>query len=297
MDHELRARMEVWCERISGEGIERWVPSATEPPERLHAAMRYSLEAGGKRVRPVLVLAVADLFQASDAALPAAVAVECIHTYSLIHDDLPAMDDSDLRRGRPSCHCAFDEATAVLAGDALLTLAFEILADAYGQDPAVGLRLVRLLGEAAGSRRLVGGQMADIEGEATGAALDADGLAFIHTRKTAALLTAALRMGGVVGGADATTDARLMSLGKDIGLNFQIIDDILDVTSSADVLGKGVSQDADNGKTTYVDIYGIEGAREQANILTERALNTLRELPGDTSFLSGFVVWLNSRIL
>ncbi len=296
MESEIVERMRGWCARIEEEGFSRWVPSATEEPERLHAAMRYSLEAGGKRVRPVLVLAVADLFGAVDRAIPAAVAVECIHTYSLIHDDLPAMDDSDLRRGRASCHKAFDEATAVLAGDALLTLAFEVLGEAYADDAGMGLRLVRLLGKAAGSRQLVGGQMADMEGEAAGVKLGREELAFIHTRKTGALLTAALRMGGVVGGADREVDGRLKQLGADIGLGFQIVDDILDVTSSAEVLGKAAAQDAGNFKTTYVDLYGIEGARAAASSLTARALETVRALPGDTGFLEGFVRWLDSRI-
>lgn len=296
MDDELKTQIETWCRRIESEGIPRWVPAADEPPGRLHAAMRYSLEAGGKRVRPVLLLAVGDLFGAVDRAIPAAVAVECIHTYSLIHDDLPSMDNSDLRRGRPSCHKAFDEPTAVLAGDALLTLAFEILGEAYGEDPAVGMRLVRLLGEAAGSRKLVGGQMADIEGETAGVAMDADSLAFIHTRKTAALLTAALRMGGVVGGADSMVDGLLESLGQDVGLGFQIVDDILDVTSSSEILGKTVARDADNAKTTYVDLYGIDGARSEVAALTLRALETVRHLPGDTTFIEGFVRWLESRI-
>src|SRR4051812_17949218 len=183
-------------------GIDRHVPRADTRPTRLHAAMRYSLEAGGKRLRPVLVLAAAELFGTKDdAALPAAVALECVHTYSLIHDDLPCMDNDDLRRGRPTAHKQFDEATALLAGDALLTHAFGLLSTAYANNPGLAHALARELADAAGSRRLIGGQMEDLLAEKKANATN-DELEFIHLNKTAAMIEAALVMGGLIGGAN-----------------------------------------------------------------------------------------------
>src|SRR3954462_155426 len=182
-------------------GLDLHVPRADTRPARLHTAMRYSLEAGGKRLRPTVVLATADLFGATeDAALPAAIAIECIHTYSLIHDDLPCMDNDDLRRGRPTAHKQFDEATALLAGDALLTHAFALLATAYAAQPTLAHALVRELAEAAGSQRLIGGQMEDLLAEKKADATK-DELEFIHLNKTAAMIEAALVMGGLIGGA------------------------------------------------------------------------------------------------
>src|SRR5262245_25221608 len=183
------------------QGIDRFVPTATTRPARLHTAMRYSLEAGGKRLRPVLLLASAELCGVkTDSAVPAAVAVECVHTYSLIHDDLPCMDNDDLRRGRPTAHKAFDEATALLAGDALLTHAFALLAENYAAQPALAQALIRELADAAGSRRLIGGQMEDLLAEKKPDATEEE-LGFIHLNKTAAMIEAALVMGGLVGGA------------------------------------------------------------------------------------------------
>ncbi|HYP17344.1 MAG TPA: polyprenyl synthetase family protein, partial [Opitutus sp.] len=182
-------------------GLDLHVPPADTPPARLHQAMRYSLEAGGKRLRPVLVLATAERYGVPlDRALPAAVALECLHTYSLIHDDLPCRDNDDLRRGRPTVHKAFDEATALLAGDALLTHAFALLATAYRAEPPLTAALVRELADAAGSRRLIGGQMADLLAEKSQTATASD-LEFIHLNKTAAMIEAALAIGGQVGGA------------------------------------------------------------------------------------------------
>ena len=196
---EFSARLADHVARVE-RGIDRLLPPADTPPARLHQAMRYSLQAGGKRLRPVLVLAAAELFDPAGRAdpLPAAVAIECIHTYSLIHDDLPCMDNDDLRRGRPTCHKEFDEATALLAGDALLTQAFALLATAYPASP--GLDLVRELAVAAGSERLVGGQMSDLLAESDRKVTAAE-LEFIHLNKTAAMIEAALAVGGLVGGA------------------------------------------------------------------------------------------------
>lgn len=246
--------------------VDRWLPPVAARPARIHEAMRYSMSAGGKRLRPLLVLAAADLAPAACDAAPAAVAVECLHTYSLIHDDLPAVDDSDLRRGRPTSHKQFDEATAILAGDALLTDAFRILGTAYADHPATGLRLVATLGDAASSRALIGGQMEDILGEKR--QLDAADLDFIHLNKTAALIEASLIMGLLHTEPSEADVARIRSVGRAMGLAFQIVDDILDATATTEELGKTSGRDAELAKTTYVTLHGIDVSRARAAALT-----------------------------
>lgn len=275
-------------------GLRDLLPPASTRPARIHEAMRYSLEAGGKRLRPVLALAAAELFDARSAALPVAVAIECVHTYSLIHDDLPAMDNDDLRRGRPTCHRQFDEATAILAGDALLTHAFALLARAYGDRPALAVALVRELGDAAGSTRLIGGQMEDMLGEAR-AGVAADDLDFIHRNKTAAMIALALVAGGLCGGAGEPVIATLRRAGEHLGLAFQIIDDILDATRTSAELGKTAGKDAAAGKATYVKVHGLEASQAAAARCTEAALAALRELPGDASFLTALATSMLGR--
>ena len=247
------------------------VPAASEAPKRLHQAMRHSLFAGGKRLRPALVLLTCDLVGGREKdAMPAAAAVEMIHTYSLIHDDLPAMDDDDTRRGKPSCHKAFGEATAILAGDALLTLAFETLA----QCPAARVpELVRVVAEGAGARGMVGGQQADLEGE-EGKPTPAL-VRFIHRKKTAALLRACVQAGALCGRADSGEYRTLTEFGENLGLAFQIADDILDVTSSTAQLGKTAGKDAKSGKATYPAVFGLERSRREAARLAGRALRAL----------------------
>lgn len=260
-------------------------------PARIQTAMRYSLQAGGKRLRPVLALAAAELGgpDALEAALPVAVALECVHTYSLIHDDLPCMDDDDLRRGRATCHRAFDEATALLAGDALLTHGFVVLGEGYSARPLLATDLLRELAAAAGGPRLIGGQMQDLLAEraagAGGAAATAADLEFIHLNKTAALLEAALVCGGLVGGLPPSDLERLRRAGRHLGLAFQIVDDVLDATADTAALGKTTGKDARVGKATYVSIHGLDTARELAAAETVRAVEALRDLPGDPSFL------------
>ena len=261
-------------------------------PARIHDAMRYSLQAGGKRLRPVLAMSAAALFRAQFSALPVAIAIECIHTYSLVHDDLPCMDNDDLRRGRPTAHKQFDEATALLAGDALLTHAFLLLSTHYAADPRLATALVRELADAAGSAHLVGGQMQDLLSEKKADATATE-LEFIHLNKTAAMLEASLVMGGLVGGAGETALAHLRSAGRHLGLAFQIIDDVLDATADSSTLGKTAGKDAKAGKTTYVSIHGIEAARRMAKEQTDAALGALRALPGDTTFL----LWLAQSML
>jgi geranylgeranyl pyrophosphate synthase len=256
--------------------------------------MRYSLQAGGKRLRPVLVLATARLYGAQeDAALPAAVAIECLHTYSLIHDDLPCMDNDDLRRGRPTAHRQFDEATALLAGDALLTHAFALLAENYAGQPALAGALTRELAAAAGSRRLIGGQMEDLLAEKRAATV-AD-LEFIHLNKTAAMIEASLVLGGLVGGADAAAVAMLREVGRHLGLAFQIIDDILDATADSSTLGKTAGKDAKAGKTTFVKLHGLTVSRQLAKEHSTTACAALRRLQGDTTFLLALVEAMAAR--
>ena len=256
--------------------------------------MRYSLGAGGKRFRPVIVLATADLFDPVEDPVPAAVAIECVHTYSLVHDDLPGMDDSSLRRGKPTCHIQFDEATAILAGDGLLTYAFELLGTRYQQNPALANALIRDLSIASGSQRLIGGQMDDLLGERT--AYTSEQLKNIHLNKTAALFTAALTMGARIGQASERDIQSLVLIGKCVGLTFQIIDDILDVTSDDKTLGKPTGADRENEKATYIDFFGLEGARAQARGHTKKAKRLCRELPGDTAFLLEMIALLEHRI-
>ncbi|MFO0960604.1 MAG: farnesyl diphosphate synthase [Isosphaeraceae bacterium] len=262
------------------EALDRYLPTADDRsgcPSRLAEAMRYSVMAGGKRLRPVLCLMAAEASGADRRlALPAACALEFVHTYSLIHDDLPAMDDDDLRRGRPTCHKAFDEATAILAGDGLLTLAFEIIArDTKPAEAAVAS--VRLLAEAAGPAGMVGGQMADLqaEGRTDGSA---EALEAIHRRKTGALLRASLTLGAIAAGADPATRSALDTYGRAVGLAFQIVDDLLDVQGDESKLGKRVGKDSGLGKWTYPGFLGIEGSRNKARQQAEEAIAALAPL-------------------
>jgi geranylgeranyl pyrophosphate synthase len=279
--------------RVEG-AIDRLLPGASEPSSRLHAAMRYSVQSEGKRLRPVLLLAASELFGAGPDPLPAAVAVECVHTYSLVHDDLPCMDNDDLRRGRPTLHRAYDEATALLAGDALLTHAFAVLAESYEGFPPLAVALLAELAAAAGSRRLISGQMEDLLSE-RGAAQTPEGLEFIHLNKTAAMIEASLAMGGLCAAASAAEVDLLRKGGRELGLVFQIVDDILDATSDTATLGKTAGKDAKAGKTTYVSVHGLDAARAIARERSDRALALLRGLPGDTGFLTFLTEGLVSR--
>jgi farnesyl diphosphate synthase len=239
---------------------------------RVFEAMRYAALAPGKRLRPFLVLASARLFGvARIRALQVAAAIELVHAYSLVHDDLPAMDDSDLRRGRPTCHKAFDDATAILAGDGLLTLAFEVLAaaDTHG-DPAVRCELVAALAQAAGSHGMVGGQMIDLIAEER-PDLDIGAITRLQRLKTGALIAFACESGAILGKAPAEPRAALRGYAHDLGLAFQIADDLLDVQGSAATTGKPVGQDAAAGKATFVSILGVERARAQAELLVTQA--------------------------
>jgi farnesyl diphosphate synthase len=250
------------------------VPSGLEA--RVFEAMRYALLAPGKRLRPFLVLASAQLFSVGrGSALQAAAAVELVHAYSLIHDDLPAMDNSDLRRGLPTCHKAFDEATAILAGDGLLTLAFEVLAepDTHG-DPAVRCELVTALAVAAGASGMVGGQMIDLIAEHR-PDLDIGAITHLQRMKTGALIAFSCEAGAVLGKSPHEPRLALRGYAHDLGLAFQIADDLLDVQGSAGETGKPVNQDAAAGKATFVSILGVERSRAQAQLLVDQAISHL----------------------
>ena len=265
-------------------------------------AANYSLEAGGKRLRPILLLETWSLFSGTDAFADAkeksdgrlaaerfAVAIECVHTHSLVHDDLPAIDDDALRRGKPTTHAAFGEAAAVLAGDLLLNYAYENAAAALGGGPA-GERAAeafRVLANKTGLAGMLGGQGEDVKNEKQKiAALTREELDAIYLHKTSALLEAALMIGGVLGGAGQTEINRLERLGSQLGLAFQIRDDILDVTADSETLGKPARSDEKNGKTTYVTLLGVDGAAEEAQRLTKEAHAIVRSLPGDVTFLA-----------
>ncbi|MCU1273708.1 MAG: farnesyl-diphosphate synthase [Bryobacterales bacterium] len=244
--------------------LDKWVPPETAPPESLHRAMRYSLFAGGKRIRPILCAAAASAISDDTTAIEdAACSLELIHTYSLIHDDLPALDNDDLRRGRPTCHKVFGEAMAILAGDALLTLAFEVLSKLPNVAPSRRVDLIRELATASGTfNGMIGGQVHDIEGE--GKSPTAELLESIHRAKTGALLRASVRMGAIFASANPEQLAAISSFGEHVGLAFQIVDDILDVEQPSEALGKTAGKDAQQKKITFPAVYGLEQSRTMA---------------------------------
>ena len=256
-------------ERVSlvDAALERYLPSGETRPASLHQAMRHSVFAGGKRLRPILCLAAAEACGGSvEAAIHAACAMECLHTYSLIHDDLPCMDDDDLRRGVPTCHKVYGEAVALLAGDALQALAFELVALTPATSRHATGDMVLKLARAAGSLHLVGGQVADLEGE--GNKLPLEDLRYIHESKTAALLTASVELGGMSANATTAQMQALREFGMATGLAFQIIDDILDVTQTSEKLGKSAGKDVATEKSTYPALMGLDASREEAHRLT-----------------------------
>jgi geranylgeranyl diphosphate synthase type II len=259
--------------------LDRFLPADTVAPETIHKAMRYSVFAGGKRLRPVLVIAGAEAVGGRmDDVMPTACALEMIHTYSLIHDDLPAMDNDDFRRGRPTSHKVFGEAMAILAGDGLLTLAFRLIAENWR--PAMDARVLRDVlvdvSDAAGTDGMVGGQVADLEAE--GRRVSPDMLEYIHLHKTAALIRTSIRVGARLSGAREDQLRALTVAGGDLGLAFQIVDDILDVTGTTEQLGKTAGKDQAQQKATYPAIHGIEASQAQAGRLVGEALHALAPL-------------------
>jgi geranylgeranyl diphosphate synthase type II len=260
--------------RLVEDALDRFMPSADVAPIGLHEAMRYSVFSGGKRLRPILAIAAFELTGGEgESVLAPACATELIHTYSLIHDDLPAMDDDDVRRGRATCHRAFSEGLAVLAGDGLLTLAFETIAGEELLPADRRLAIIRELAAANGSNGMVGGQASDIEAE--GAEPSMDAITFIHVRKTALPLAAAVTVGAMAAGAGEAEAAALRAYGEKTGLAFQIADDLLDVTGTEEELGKAVRKDRDRGKVTYPAVVGEDDARGRARELSDAAVAEL----------------------
>ncbi len=261
-----------WAQRVET-ALEHFLPSADAAPQRLHAAMRHAVLGGGKRMRPLLVYAAGGLFDADETLLDApAAAVELVHAYSLVHDDLPAMDDDSLRRGKPTVHVAFDEATAILAGDALQTRAFEVLAQA-GADAELRVAWLKALANATGAAGMCGGQALDID--ATGRQQAVAELERMHALKTGALIRGAVRLGALGGGASLDDLARLDAFASALGLAFQVRDDILDVESSSEQLGKTAGKDAEQEKSTYPALLGMAGAKAKLEELAATMRETL----------------------
>jgi geranylgeranyl diphosphate synthase, type II len=255
--------------------LDRFLPKENAPPPTIHKAMRYSLFAGGKRLRPILCLAAAEGCNGKVAeALPLACAMECIHTYSLVHDDLPSMDNDDFRRGRATCHKVFGDGIAVLAGDALLTGAFEIATRAKPTRRYSMSQMFREISTAAGSRKLIAGQVADLEAE--GKKVSRSELRYIHENKTAAMITTSVRLGAMSANADAKKLRAITKFGYALGLAFQVIDDILDVTQTTEKLGKSAGKDVAAQKATYPAVIGLDASRAEARRLTSTAQNALK---------------------
>ncbi len=274
--------------------LDHFLPKATAKPQTIHKAMRYSLFAGGKRMRPVLCIAAAEACGGDvNDALPLACAVECIHTYSLIHDDLPAMDDDDYRRGRLTSHKVFGEGIAILAGDALLTQAFEIVARSKVRKRYAHQDLIIELAQASGSLQLIAGQVADLEGE--GRKTSTNQLRYIHERKTSALLCCSARLGGMSADCSLSQLKALTDFGYHVGLAFQVIDDILDVTQTSEQLGKTAGKDTAAQKATYPSIVGLEKSKRIAENLTKRAFAALKPLRGKATALKSLADFLLKR--
>ena len=277
--------------------MDGWLDSTQTNPGRLPEAMRYAAQGGGKRIRPLLVYAAGELgdiqSEAKKAALDsAAVAIECIHAYSLVHDDLPCMDDDDLRRGRPTVHKAFDEATALLVGDALQTRAFEIVANAQC-DVEVRLSMIKALAAASGSRGMAGGQAIDLD--SVGKRLDIEGLKVMHAMKTGALLSCAVELGGIVAQLNSSQMQCLKNYSQALGLAFQIVDDILDATADSQTLGKTAGKDAANEKPTYVTLMGLDYAQKQAKELQEMAIAHLESFGSKAQALKDLALLVVNR--
>lgn len=274
--------------------LDRLTPAADERPRTLHRAMRHSLLAGGKRLRPILFCAASEALGRTEGTLTPACALEFIHTYSLIHDDLPALDNDDFRRGRPTCHKAFGEAPAILAGDALLTRAFQVLAETENAPHAVRIALIGELAAAGGTvDGMIGGQMEDLEAE--GRPVEEERLHYIHHSKTGALIRAAVRMGGMFGEASGEQLARLSDYGRAIGAAFQIVDDILDVEGTTESLGKTAGKDAEQQKATFPALYGLQRSKQLAAEQLSLALAAVAPFGEDGRWLRGIAEKIVSR--
>jgi farnesyl diphosphate synthase len=274
--------------------LEKLLDAAITNPVRLHEAMRYAAQGGGKRIRPLLVYAAGELSEDTNqnALDAAAVAIECVHAYSLVHDDLPCMDDDDLRRGRPTVHKAYDEATALLVGDALQTRAFEVLANT-NCDADMRLAMISVLASASGSRGMAGGQAIDLE--SVGKKLDLAGLKQMHAMKTGALLSCSVQMGGIAAKLNSTQMQQLKNYAEALGLAFQIVDDVLDVTADSQTLGKTAGKDAANDKPTYVTLMGLDYAKRAAKDLQETAIASLESFGAKSQALKDLALLVVNR--
>ena len=296
-DNEAFAQqLETWRDRME-RALDRRLPAATDIPARLHEAMRYSVLGGGKRIRPALTFATAHTLGLTEDRVEAvACAIELIHVYSLVHDDLPAMDDDDLRRGRPTCHKAYDEATAILVGDALQPLAFQLLArdSSLPQSPAVRLRLIDMLSEASGTFGMAGGQAIDLEVQ--GKKLDVAAVEDMHARKTGAIISASVLMAAAC--APDLPQARYQALARfaaAIGLAFQIQDDLLDLLGDVSTLGKATGADREHAKPTHPSVIGIQASQERVHLLHTQALEALVPFGERAGLLRSLAHWLLSR--
>ena len=275
--------------------LDRLLPAETQPPPTIHRAMRYSVFAGGKRIRPALVLSAGgSVGGGRDTLLHLGAAIEMLHTYSLIHDDLPALDNDDLRRGVPTCHRIFGDAIAILAGDALMTRCYQLLAELPGVSDSVRLAIVREVAGATGTiEGMIGGQVLDLESEAK--PVEPEVLDYIHRSKTGALLTVCTRCGGIAAGAGVPELNGLTGYGLKIGLAFQIVDDILDVTESSEHLGKTAGKDLREHKATYPALYGLDHSRRKAHLLADEAIDFLRDLGDAAEPLRGIARFIVDR--
>lgn len=281
--------------KLVDECLERLLPKGNEEPSTIHKAMRHSVFAGGKRVRPILVLASGESLSGDrEVLLHLGAGIEMMHTYSLIHDDLPALDNDDLRRGVPTCHKVFGDAIAILAGDALMTRCYQVLADVPRLSETTKISIIREIAAATGTvNGMIGGQVVDLESE--GKPINAQVLEYIHYSKTGALLKACIRCGALASGADATAFHSLTEFGQKIGLVFQIVDDILDITSSSEVLGKTAGKDEKVKKATYPAFYGIEASKQKAGELVASALQDIRDFGDKAESLRSLARFIVSR--
>ena len=283
--------------RLTDRLFDRWLPEPADPRQRLYAAMRHAAIGGGKRLRPLLTVATADLFDVHrDRSARVAAAIEAIHVYSLIHDDLPCMDDDDLRRGKPTVHREFDEATAVLAGDALHALAFEVLADDDTHpDPRVRIELVRIVALASGPDGMAGGQMMDLAAEGAGEPFDLPTVTRLQQLKTGALIGAAVEAGAVLGRASDDARTRLTGYARDLGLAFQIADDLLDAEGDEAAAGKALGKDAGAGKATFLTHMGAVEARARARLLADQATDHLASWGAEADVLRAVARFVTER--
>ena len=287
---EFKMVLNAYAEKIDA-ALEKYLKSASNPQEKIYEAMAYSVFAGGKRLRPVLLLEACRICGGDEAeAMPFACAMEMIHTYSLIHDDLPAMDNDDLRRGRPTSHIKFGEAIAILAGDALLNKAFETMAHSTS---ANALRAIGIVAESSGTEGMIGGQIVDIDSE--GKKIDIETLRYLHSLKTGAIIRSACVAGAILGGGDETAVKAMDDFAVNLGIAFQIRDDILDVTGSEEELGKPIGSDKEQGKNTYVSLLGLEKSEELVAEYSAKAKAALAPFGGKAEFLIALTDYLIDR--